>query len=238
MTKEQPHVRPPSGVPARGYSNPQFPKGISLSTKHGVHSPRVYGPLAQELAQGLLDTRPDLADYPIAVSRWAEWEGRAMLMRRHLGAHGDLDGDGPDAAPRKSTKWLVQCEDRAERAAAVLGLDPFSEARLAQARAGATLMGVDLEAIATRGREIIRDRVRTGDWVDPPDRAGELLAAVKDGDRAKWAKAVKNAGGDDRHEGTPTAEPTLVTSDEPNRYPGGNDSEPHHGGADSETETG
>lgn len=199
-TGKPPNNQPASGVPARGYTNPPLQPGHTLSTKHGSHSPRVYLPLAQELTEGLLDARPDLAPYPVAVARWAEWEARALLMRRHMAQVGDLDGTGPEAEHRKVTAWLTQCENSAERAAAVLGLDPFSEARLATARAGATLLSVDMEGIAKRGREIIRDRVRSGDWTEPADPAGELLAQVTERGREAWADAVREHGGDDRHE--------------------------------------
>lgn len=184
-------IRPASGLPARNRgTRPPFGPGNAAHLKHGAASPRVYLPLAERLAAGLLDARPDLAPYPVAVARWAEWEARALLMRRHLAAVGDLDGTGPDAEPRKGpTKWLKECESAAERAAAVLGLDPRSEATLARERAAASLVAVDLEEIAERGREALARRVAAGE-VPPPDPAGEVLASLAEHDATVRARAA------------------------------------------------
>lgn len=185
---------PASGVPASGISargtRPPFAPGNAMHLTHGSRSPRVYLPLAEHLAAGLLDERPDLAAYPVAVARWAEWEARAVLMRRHLAEVGDLDGTGPDAEPRKgATKWLRECENAAERAAAVLGLDPRSEASLARERAAASLVAVDLEAIAERGREALARRVAAGE-VGEPDPAGALLSALAAQSASGYARSA------------------------------------------------
>ncbi len=64
-------TRPASGIPARGYVRPPFTHGNLVRLTHGATTLRVYGPLATELAAGLLEDRPDLAAYPEAVAAWA-----------------------------------------------------------------------------------------------------------------------------------------------------------------------
>lgn len=142
---------------------------------------------AERLAAGLLDDRPDLARYPGEVAAWAEWEARAMLMRRHLADVGYLDDEG---VPRKEpTKWLTTCENAAARARAALGLTPFTEAALAKERAAASLVAVDLEAIAERGREALARRVAAGELPEP-DAAGELLTALAEQNASAYARSA------------------------------------------------
>lgn len=186
----------PSPSP-RGMSRPPFPRGNAMRLRHGARSPSVYLPLAREIATELLADRPDLAAYPHAVARWAEWEGRARLLRRHLAQVGDLDGDGPTAVPRTGiVKWLKECEAAAERAAAVLGLDPRSEAKLAHERASAATLAVDLHAIAARGAQTSaaqdhRHEIKTN---DETDHAGQFLAAAKARSEAAWENAYAALG--------------------------------------------
>lgn len=178
--------RPASGIPARGGDAEPYAPGNGASVRSGANSVRTYLPLAQELAAGLIAARPDLAPYGVAVARWAEWEARAMLLRRHLANVGDLDGDGPDAEPRKGVVvWLERCEKAAERAADRLGLDPRSEATLAKERAAAhhLMTGSGLDDLAQRGREALAAREAAG--IPPPrDLAGEHLERVKAEGRA------------------------------------------------------
>lgn len=182
------HGGPKSGIPARGQTLPPFPETHSLSLGHGAHSPRVYGELAQVLAAGLLEIRPDLQAYPVAVARWAEWEGRAQLLRKHLAVVGDIDASTGEVRPGL-TKWLHRCENAAERAAALLGLDPISEARLAKERASAQLVAVDLAEIAARGRQILDQRA-DDQHLEPTDPAHLALTRVKADGLNAWEKAA------------------------------------------------
>ncbi|GAA6527956.1 hypothetical protein [Intrasporangium sp. DVR] len=200
---------PASGIPARNRgTRPPFAPGHALALKGGAFSPRVYLPLARELAAGLLDARPDLAPYGGEVAAWAEWEARAMLMRRHLATVGDLDDDGE---PRKGpTTWLLRCEDRAARARASLGLTPFAEAALAKERAAASVLAVDLAAMAERGRQTLAARVASGEW-DEPDPAGEVLAAVAaQGSRAQARADAEHSAAE--HARTTTHTTTAVVA--------------------------
>lgn len=181
-------IRPASGIPARSAdrlsTRPPFPPGNAMHLTHGAKSPRVFLPLAEQLAAGLTHDRPDLARYPGEVAAWAEWEARAMLMRRYLADVGYLDDDG---VPRKEpTKWLTTCENAASRARAALGLTPFTEAALAKERAAASLVAVDLEAIAERGREALARRVSAGELPES-DAAGELLSALAEQNASAYA---------------------------------------------------
>ena len=165
----QPPCRPASGVPAKG-SRPPFSKGNLAPATHGARSPRVYGDLAQHLAVGLMEDRPDLASYPEAVAAWATAEAQAALMRRHVDTVGPIDSE--NGKPRDSVLlWLTRMEGAAMRHRAVLGLDPRSEAALSRERAEASVLAVDLDALAERGRAALESR---GTGV--PDLPGEVLA--------------------------------------------------------------
>lgn len=143
------------GGAARGYSWPPFEEGNTASLRHGARSPRVYEPVAEELAAGLLADRPDLEAFPEAVGSWAEAEARAVLLRTHLSRSdvGMFDGDGE---PREGMlRWLDRFERRADAMRQRLGLDPRSAAELARERADAGRSQVDLDAVRQRGREAL-----------------------------------------------------------------------------------
>lgn len=165
--------RPASGIPARGTgTRPPFTPGNLVGASHGARAPRVYGDLAQRLAVGLMDDRPDLAAYPEAVAAWATAEAQAALMRRHVADVGTFADDGE---PRGSLlTWLRSFERMASEARKPLGLDPMSEAALSRERAAAATLAVDLDALAERGRLALAQREAAG-LPAPPDLAGEVL---------------------------------------------------------------
>lgn len=84
-------LRPASGLPATRRERPPFAPGNLAMLTHGASTPRVYGPLAEELAAGLTEDRPDLAAYPEALAAWATAEAQAALLRRHLSEVGTID---------------------------------------------------------------------------------------------------------------------------------------------------
>lgn len=160
---------PPSGIPAKG-TRPPFTPGNLAPVTHGARSPRVYGDLAQRLAAGLAEDRPDLAAYPEAVAAWATAEAQAALLRRHVAEVGPLDSES--SKPREALLlWLTRLESAAARHRATLGLDPRSEAALARERAAASVLAVDLDALAERGRQALAARSTS-----PRDLPGEVLA--------------------------------------------------------------
>lgn len=166
-----PVYKPPSGIPAKG-QRPPFARGNTAGVTAGHRAPRVYGALAEVLAAGLAEERPDLAAYPEAVAAWATAEAQVALLRRHLGEVGPLDDDGQPR--RASLEWLTKLESAAMRHRAVLGLDPRSEAALAKERAEAQVVAVDLTLLAERGRAALAARQTA-----PPDLAGQALEHVK-----------------------------------------------------------
>lgn len=154
---------------------PPLPKGNALTLRHGARSPRVYGAVAEKLTAGLLDSRPDLANYPEAVAAWATAEAQATLLRRHLEEVGTLDP--ATGEPRSSAlTWLGHFERLAIKHRATLGLDPRSEAELARERATAVTLGANLEALAEQGRQALTDSPAGG---TADDLAGHVLEQVK-----------------------------------------------------------
>lgn len=137
--------------PARDYKWADATPGNFIALKHGARSRRIYEPAAADLAAGLLEDRPDLEDYPDALTQWAESEARAELLRKWVAEQGMFDGD---QTPRSGVlTWLRVFENQAAEARKVLGLDPRSHAELVKVRAEATTQAIDLEALAARGRE-------------------------------------------------------------------------------------
>ncbi|MGJ3507950.1 hypothetical protein [Enemella sp. A6] len=199
------HGGPASGAPPR----PPWP------TTHGAKSKRVYQPLAEQLAAGVLADRPDLAPYPDAVSAWAEAEASCVLLRRFHAEHGLIDDKGH---PRPSTKLANVLETRAANLRSRLGLDPIAEVQLAQARAEVTSLGVHtgLAMLAAQGREALAARDAAG--IEPPrDLAGELLAAVQDADRGEWGSGALDQQAAHRLEAMQPAPPHDDDSTDPGR---------------------
>lgn len=179
---------PRSGIPAKG-DRPPFAPGNALTLRHGARAPRVYGALAQQLAAGLTEDRPDLAHYPEAVAAWATAEAQATLLRRHVAEHGWLDPD--TGQPREGLlRWMRQFERAAHEQRATLGLDPRSEAALLRERAAASVLTFDLEALAARGRAVLAEREAAG-LEPPPDVAGQVLAQVAAEGAAAMAEGAR-----------------------------------------------
>ncbi len=140
-----------AGLPARNYKWADATDGNLIALKHGARSRRIYEPIAQDLAVGLLEERPDLREYPDALTQWAEAEARAELLRRWIAERGLFDDD---EVPRAGAlTWLKVFENQATDARKTLGLDPRSHAELIRVRAEATTETFDLEALMARGRE-------------------------------------------------------------------------------------
>jgi len=178
--------QPASGLPARGYTRPPFASGNAAHLAHGARTRRVYGPVAEELAAGLVEDRPDLHRYPEAVAAWATAEAQCLLMRRHVEQVGTLDDDGE---PRASLlTWLSKFESAAAKHRARLGLDPMAEASLARERAAASVLAVDVEATLAAGREALARREAAG-LPAPRDVAGEALELTAREGAAVMARA-------------------------------------------------
>lgn len=165
---------PASGIPARGTgTRPPFAPGNTVNLRSGHRSPRVYGELARHLAAGLLEDRPDLAAYPEAVAAWSTLEAQATLLRRHVSEVGAIDPATGEPRPGTLT-WLTKLEKHAADHRTRLGLDPRSEAALARERAAASVLAVDLEGLAERGRAALEAQGATA----APDPVAEVLERV------------------------------------------------------------
>ncbi len=130
-------------------ANGRFLKGSrgQLATiGHGGYAPTIYEPLAQELVDHMLESRPDLdqPEYAAAVADWAITEIRLQLFRKELAERGAIDGRG------KIRETLVKHEQTLARSARearrILGLDPRAAAELKKVRTDATVAGWDAEA--------------------------------------------------------------------------------------------
>jgi hypothetical protein len=141
--------------PARGYSWPPFERGNTASMRHGALSERKVDPIAAQLAAELLRDRPDLERFPEAVAAWSRVESRCLLLESWFAERGLLDADGKATA---SEKLLSSSERLAMSLRERLGLDPRSEAELANAQADAARNVVDLDALRRRGREALQRR--------------------------------------------------------------------------------
>lgn len=141
--------------PARGYSWPPAEPGNELATRHGAHSERHVGPLAEQIATALLadpDTPQYLREpsYAATVRAWSRAEAVVDLLWRWLEQH-DLDAaltdvtstdeDTTNAKGRSSKRTtsrhvesvlaqLHRHEVRAMNLRSRLGMDPLSRARL------------------------------------------------------------------------------------------------------------
>ncbi|MGP4975975.1 hypothetical protein [Brachybacterium tyrofermentans] len=154
--------RPPKTPPGTETgTRPPFAPGNTVNLRSGHRSPRVYGELAQHLTAGLLEDRPDLAVYPEAVAAWATLEAQTALLRRHAAEVGVIDP--VTETPRESLLTLLpRLEKQAAAHRARLGLDPRAEAQLARERAAASVLAVDLDSLAQRGREALDAREQAG----------------------------------------------------------------------------
>jgi hypothetical protein len=153
----------------RGYSWPAFTAKNEMSLRHGALSGRKVDPIAAELAAGLLRDRPDLERYPEAVGAWSRAESRCLLLGSWFAEHGLLDAKGN---PTASERLLGTSERLAMQLREKLGLDPRSEAELANAQADAAKGVVDLDALRERGRKALRDRPQSLPLASSDDAGG------------------------------------------------------------------
>jgi hypothetical protein len=149
---------------ARGYVWETFRKHNFMSVRNGASSQRIFGPLARELADGLLEACPDLADvrYAAAVTRWSEAEAQESLMVFELDRVVDAEGVGSERAEQLERR-LDRVRARSARLRQDLGLTPRGHVELVAGRAHAEHEIVDLEGLRRRGREAIEARTARDD---------------------------------------------------------------------------
>jgi hypothetical protein len=134
-------------------TRPPFREGNRLAERHGGYGE--VDPVAQQLAADLLADRPDLERFPEAVRAWARAETRCLLLEQWFLSHGLIGADGKATA---SERLLASSERLAMQLRERLGLDPKSEADLANAQADAARNVVDLDALRARGRAALARR--------------------------------------------------------------------------------
>ena len=150
-----------SGIPAGGVGKgPAHPgdRPPGRIPRHGAASPRVYGPLADQLAAELLSARPDLDadEFSATVAAWAESEARALLIRAYADEHPEIDPDTGE--PARFVGYADRIETRAAKLRRELGITPSSAATLAKTRAEAAITSVDLASLAAAGRQALDSR--------------------------------------------------------------------------------
>lgn len=180
---------PGHGGPARGTgTRPPFAPGNQVRLTHGAKAPKVYEPIAADLATQLVAARPDLAPYGAEVNAWARAEARVMLLDRHAAEVGLLDAGG---VPHPfTTKLMLPLEREAARARAALGLTPLTDAAIAKERAATAHLAVDIEAILARGREAARSSAPAVAITDADTEPDPLAVAL---DRARAAGEAAQA---------------------------------------------
>jgi hypothetical protein len=123
--------------------------------RHGAESPRVLQPIADQLAAGLAELAPwtSAATFAGVTASWSWAEAQAVVLRRYLDEHGQVDSEGQ---PRPAAGMLERVEGRLAGLRAQLGLTPLSLGKLL-----ATLSQVDsergqegLEALRAAGAEL------------------------------------------------------------------------------------
>jgi len=135
-------------TPAFPGQRPPFRPGHQLSVRSGAFSSRLSEPLAVELAEELVERRPDLAGYPEELTALCRVEARVLLLDRWLTENGLFDGrklrDGP-------LRHLATFERTAAGLRRELGLSPAGEARMRRDQALAVATMADLAAVMTAG---------------------------------------------------------------------------------------
>ena len=144
---------------ARGYRWETAAPGNFLSVRNGASTQRVFGPLAKQLARGLLEQCPDLDDvrYAAAVSRWSEAEAQESLLMFELDRVVDEEGITSERAEQVQ-RSLDKVRGRSQKLRADLGLTPRGHVELVAGRAHAEREFVDLESLRARGRASIEAR--------------------------------------------------------------------------------
>lgn len=132
----------------------QFEAGHEVRLQHGAWSERRVDPLAAELAEALLERRPDLAGDPESVRAWSRAEARVVLFEDFHAKAGFLTDDGEVRGGGRVREYEVLAANLRAR----LGLDPVSDVTLQKARAEVVHLAADLEGIRERGRAVLERR--------------------------------------------------------------------------------
>jgi hypothetical protein len=124
--------------------------GNTTAVTHGTRSPAVVEPIARQIAEEILEQRPDLDRYPLAVESAASLEAKCRLLRTWVDEH-SMFGNG--FRPRSGVLLLLKFEEAARRARKELGLSPLAEVQLEKLKRETVAVGTSLEELRERGRK-------------------------------------------------------------------------------------
>ena len=118
------------GGPAHGKREP-FKPGNVVGQRHGANSPRLVGPLSDELRQDIAemiqDTPAAAPQFAVAVGALATKLARLQLVSTWLSDNGPLDETGE---PRPAVRFELELLASVEKSLDALGLTPTAAARL------------------------------------------------------------------------------------------------------------
>jgi hypothetical protein len=150
----------PQFPPARGYRWADATEGNTLALKHGMRSPRVYGPVAEQYVTILmsaieaeeiesldLDKRPT---FVFVLQGLADTLARVDVGRRHVAEKHDTG----DCERDSCLNQLAILERQLDRRLDSAGLTPTSRARIAQALTTAAQNEVSLSTLIEKGQAI------------------------------------------------------------------------------------
>lgn len=134
-----------------------FAEGNEAAVTHGARSPRKVEELANKIGADLLDRAPWVAEFPEELRALGRAEAIAQKLFMDIVSGGLYKNDTFKAS---QLSRLNAAENTANRIRSALGLNPASAASVARDRAAAVSMasGVDLQALANRGREALDAR--------------------------------------------------------------------------------
>jgi len=150
---------PASGIPAGGHDrrHPDFAPGNLVAAKHGAFSPRLVGPMAEEIERGLDRL---VEGTPAAAPAFAAARGTLALRLARLArvtayieeTHGGLPLD-EDGQPLPAARLEAELATAVDRALDALGLTPTAAARLGVDLARGSSIAAEVEAaLAARER--------------------------------------------------------------------------------------
>ena len=116
--------------------------------KHGTRSPDIVNPVANQLANDVLERRPDLGRYPEAVAAWAALEAKAFLLRNWVDEVGMFAGN----RLRPGVGLLLRFEEASRRARKELGLSPSAEIELEKLKRETLMVDSNLDNLRDIGR--------------------------------------------------------------------------------------
>lgn len=137
-----------------------FAEGNEAAVTHGARSTRKVEELANKIGADLLDRAPWVAEFPEELRALGRVEAIAQMLFRDVAADGPYKNDNFKAS---QLARLTAAENTANRIRSALGLNPASAATVARDRAAAVSLasGVDLRALAERGRAALDARPAT-----------------------------------------------------------------------------